>query len=590
LAALEDAGAFVVAVDSERTWFRYHHLFADLLALQVRRTVPEELPGLHMVAAEWFLEHGYPVEAIRHAQAAKSWDLAARLLADNWFGLYLDGRLATAHELLSRFPAGRIAADPELAVLAAGEKRIAGSLREAERCLGVAVRAAASVPDDRRGRFEIGLAMRRLELARARNDVQAVAEEARRLLASPEATESIEFAFGEDLRVGVLVDLGIAEIWAGRLADAERDLERALVSARRIGRPMLELEALAHWAFLSSSRSLTTAEQRAMETIELARAHGWEETASAATGYVVLGSVLLLRGRLREAEAWLDRAGRVLEHVTEPAAVLMLHARGLSAFARRRHAEAVVAWGGAERMAGRLAMPHVLATRVQAANLEMLVSVGETERVERALAEMDQEVRETAWMRVVLASLRLAHGDPEAAVHVLAPILDDATRVQASLWDIEAVLLEAIARDALRDSGAAFRALERALDAAEPDGVLLPFLLHPAPELLERHARSCTAHASLLSDIQVLLSGRAPAARPDDTEPIEPLSESELRVLRYLPTNLRSCEIAAELFVSRNTIRTHIRNVYLKLGVHSRADAVTRAREHGLLSPTPLRL
>src|SRR5262249_11742995 len=92
---LEDAGAFVVSLDAERSWFRYHHLFADLLALELRRIAPEELPRLHAVAAEWLAEHGHPIEAIRHAQAAEDWRLSTRLLADNWFGLELDGRLAT---------------------------------------------------------------------------------------------------------------------------------------------------------------------------------------------------------------------------------------------------------------------------------------------------------------------------------------------------------------------------------------------------------------------------------------------------------------------------------------------------------------
>ena len=109
LMELEDAGAFVVAVDPERSWFRYHHLFGDLLALELRRTAPQEVPGLHTIAAEWWAEHGYPVEAIRHAQAAENWGLAARLLADNWIGLYFDGRLATRRELLSGFPAGVVA-------------------------------------------------------------------------------------------------------------------------------------------------------------------------------------------------------------------------------------------------------------------------------------------------------------------------------------------------------------------------------------------------------------------------------------------------------------------------------------------------
>ncbi len=590
LAGLEDAGAFVVAVDPERSWFRYHHLFGDLLTLELRRTAPQEVPGLHTIAAEWWAEHGYPVEAIRHAQAAENWGLATRLLADNWFGLYFDGRLATRHELLSGFPADLVAADPELAVLAGGDKRAAGSLHESEWYLKRATGMAASVLEDRRGRFTIALGIQRLALARARNDLRAVAEEAQRLLASTEATE---FGLGEEVRTSVLTDLGIAETWAGRLEDAERHLEQGLEEARRIARPMLELQALANWALLSSfHHSLATAEQRATQAIELARKHGWEETApAAATAYVVLVHATVWRGRLREAESWLDLGERVLEHDTQPTPALMLYAtRALLEGARGRHEEAAAAYRDAERMEGLLVMPHMFTARVQALKLRMLVRVGETEQVERALAEMDEEVRETSQMRVVLAALRLARDDPEAAVDVLAPLLDDSTPVGASVWEIEALLLEAIARDALGDPGAASRALERALDVAEPDGLLLPFLLYPTAELLERQARLRTTHASLIAEILNLLSGHTPAARAKDAAPLrEPLSESELRVLRYLPTNLPAPEIAAELFVSLNTIRTHLRNAYAKLGVHSRADAVKRARELGLLSPSSLK-
>jgi LuxR family maltose regulon positive regulatory protein len=259
-------------------------------------------------------------------------------------------------------------------------------------------------------------------------------------------------------------------------------------------------------------------------------------------------------------------------------------------FARGRHAEAAAAYRDAERMERLLVMPHMFTARVQALKLQMLVRVGKTEQVERAVAEMDEEVGETTQMRVVLAALRLARDDPEAAVEILAPLLGDSAPVMASGWEIEALLLEAIARDALRDPGAASRALERALEVAEPDGLLLPFLLYPTAELLERQARLRTTHASLIAEILDLLSGHTPAARPKDAAPLqEPLSEGELRVLRYLPTNLPAPEIAAELFVSLNTIRTHLRNVYAKLGVHSRADAVKRARELGLLSPSSLK-
>jgi LuxR family maltose regulon positive regulatory protein len=147
------------------------------------------------------------------------------------------------------------------------------------------------------------------------------------------------------------------------------------------------------------------------------------------------------------------------------------------------------------------------------------------------------------------------------------------------------LLLEAIARDLLNDSGATAAALEQALDRAESNGLIFPFLFFPAAEMLERHVRLGTAHASLTYELLNRLAGRAPADLGVAVAPLpEPLSDSELRVVRYLPTNLQAPEIAAELFVSVNTIRTHMRHAYTKLGVHRRAEAVSRARELGLLA------
>jgi LuxR family transcriptional regulator, maltose regulon positive regulatory protein len=253
--ALEDAGAFVVSLDAERSWFRYHHLFADLLALELRRTTPQELPRLHTIAAEWLIAHGYPVEAIRHAQAAENWGLAKRLLADSWFGLYLNGRLATARQLLSRFPAGMIAADPELAALAAGDRRAAGLLPEAERYFALAERNSALVPEARRGRFQLALVHVRLGIARARNDLDAVADAAQRLLALADSPVAIEAGVrDEGLRAEALNDLGAAEMWAGQLEAAERHLEQGLEESRQIGRPSVEIQALSDLALLTLMR------------------------------------------------------------------------------------------------------------------------------------------------------------------------------------------------------------------------------------------------------------------------------------------------------------------------------------------------
>ena len=143
LQELEETNAFVVALDAARSWFRYHHLFADLLQLELRRTAPGEVTALHEAASSWFAGHGYPVEAVRHAQAAQDWSLASRLLADHWPGLQLGGQAATVHELLAGFPAEAAATYAELAVLIAADELAQGSLEAAERYLGLAARGPA---------------------------------------------------------------------------------------------------------------------------------------------------------------------------------------------------------------------------------------------------------------------------------------------------------------------------------------------------------------------------------------------------------------------------------------------------------------
>ncbi len=593
LCELEDAGAFVVSLDPERSWFRYHHLFADLLALELRRTAPEELPGLHGIAAEWMADHGYPVDAIRHAQAAEDWGLATRLLADNWFGLELDGRRVTARQLLSRFPAGMVRANPELAVLGAAAERFGGSLDEAERYLRLAEHEASLVSEDRRDRFQLALAFTRLSVARIRLDLNAAGEAAQELLAYTTAAPTVGPGLrAPDLLAMTLIEVGIAAMWAGRLEEGERHLDLALVKARRIGRPRLELLALAHRPIAEIFRVQGTAEVAAREAIELARKHGLEEDSAVAVAYIVLGAAHVWRGRVEEAEHWLELGERSLAQDEANAApgLVLCACRALLEFVGGRPAQAMTYLRAAERMEMSLVMPHAWKLRTHSAQLRGLIRLGETDRAEQSFDEMDSDLRATPHMRVVLAELRLAQDDPAGAAAAVAPIVEGALAVPAPIIEILALLLEAIACDALRDSGAASRALERALEAAEPAGLLSPFLLHPAPDLLERQARLRTTHAALISEILNLLSGQTPAASSEDVPPLrEPLSESELRVLRYLPTNLRAPEIAGELFVSLNTIRTHMRNLYAKLGVHSRADAVKRARELGLLSPSSLK-
>src|SRR4029077_4751614 len=147
---LEEAGAFVVSLDGRRSWFRYHRLFADLLQLELRHTEPGGLATLHATAAGWYAGHGYPVDAVRHAQAARDWSLAARLLSDHWVDLVLGGEAGTSRHGLASLPAGVAAADAELTALTAAAELARGSLAEAERQGALGRPRAGPVPATQR--------------------------------------------------------------------------------------------------------------------------------------------------------------------------------------------------------------------------------------------------------------------------------------------------------------------------------------------------------------------------------------------------------------------------------------------------------
>jgi len=588
---LEAAGAFTVALDAARSWFRYHHLFADLLRLELRRTAPEEVTALHQAASAWFAAHGYPVDAVRHAQAARDWDQAARLLAGHWPGLRLDGQAAAVHELLAGFPPGLLSADADLAVVAAADELAEGSLEAAERYLDLAGRRSDSVPEARRGQTRLLLGVVSLLLAGQRGDLPGAAEQAQRLAVIAEDADTAQPGLTEDLRAVALITLGSALYWTARREEAVEHLERGIALARQIGRPYLEFTGLAYQAAAVLFDSYVQAAASSRQAVELARRHGWTGDPVFGVACGVLGTSLAGQGRPDEAEPWVQEAERTLRAEARPAQYMAIrYDRGVLEQARGRDAAALAAFEAVEPLAQRLASSHLLIPWARAQMVHSLVRLGQTERAAQIVAGLGGPDRERGEIRIAAAMLRLAQHDPDAALTELAPILDGSTPVNVGFWLVMAYALEATARDVLGDEAAADRALERALDLAEPNGVLLPFLLYPVPgRLLERHARRRTAHAALVANILGLLARRKLASPRAGPPPLEPLSGSEIRVLRYLPTNLTGREIAAELYVSHNTVSTHLRHLYAKLGTHRRAEAVARARALGLLAPSPHR-
>jgi LuxR family transcriptional regulator, maltose regulon positive regulatory protein len=262
LLSLEDANAFVVSLDPGRTWFRYHHLFGDLLRLELRRRLPEQVPALHRRAAGWFSGHGLYADAIRHTQAAGDWHDAARLFTDHSFSLSMDGQGQTVRALLRVFPRG--ADYPELALIRAGGELVRGRLDEAAAHLAMAGAYAETTPPNRQHRLRVAIASLKLSLAARRGHLADVTEQAR-FLDSPVTGQSDEdIALGNDLRAVALMNLGTVEASLG-LADAERHLQEGAVLARQIGRPYLEVRCLAQLGFASKTRSFSTTRRRCRE-------------------------------------------------------------------------------------------------------------------------------------------------------------------------------------------------------------------------------------------------------------------------------------------------------------------------------------
>ncbi len=178
LLGLEDANAFVVSLDADRTWFRYHQLLADFLRLELRRRFGDELSDIHRRAARWFADHGQVADAVRHTVAAGDWPDAARLVADHSFTWVLDGQAGTIDTVLQAFPEGASADHPDLALAQAASHLNHGRLDEADAQLALAeAQAVQNAPRARRQRLAVAVASLRLALARRSGRLGDVAEQ-----------------------------------------------------------------------------------------------------------------------------------------------------------------------------------------------------------------------------------------------------------------------------------------------------------------------------------------------------------------------------------------------------------------------------
>jgi LuxR family maltose regulon positive regulatory protein len=413
LLELEDANAFVVSLDAERTWFRYHQLLADFLRLELRRRFADEVPDLHRRAADWFADHGDVVEAVRHRLAAGDRPEATRLVADHSFRWVLDGQAGTIDAVLQAFPDGASVDHPDLALAHAAAELNQGRLDEAAAQLALAESRVPSAPPARRRHLTVAIASLRLAMARRNGQFDEVIEQVNLLDASIADDSNDPIPMDRELRAVALLNLGIVETWSGRLADAQRHLSEGATLAQTIGRPYLEVACRAHQGFPSRLVSVAEAYDRAREAVALAERYGLEDRPILAPALGAAGAGAIWMGEFDEGERWLRRAWEVAEPHVDPAPEVLLHfAMGMLHTGRGQHGSALEEFSAAARTQSLLTGVHALAPRITSWLASAQARLGRTDEARATLEGFSSGPERLGAANNAYAVIALAEGDP----------------------------------------------------------------------------------------------------------------------------------------------------------------------------------
>jgi len=608
---IERAGLFLVPLDEVRGWWRYHHLFADLLRVRLQAEQPGRMPALHRTAAAWCEEHDLADDAVRHALAAGDAAWAARLVEQNVEALLGRSEGATLRRWLSALPADSVRARPRLCLAQAYGAAQGFQVEALEALLDDAERAYVVSGDEpyepSLGRPQgdsvlanvpAGIAFLRASLARLRGDAALAAGYDRQALAQ----------LGEDdwlMRSFVRWNLAVVDWLHGRLEPAERGLAEVLAERRAAD------EAFGGFLPMRARHDLGEV-QRAQGNLDAAAATyrqaldtAGESSQAALMGpaHVGLAQVLYERDELTAA---LDHATRGVTLCRQLAFTAAL-ATGLAVVARIRHAhgDAAGAWE-AMGEAGQVELsPQVIAlfNPVPSQRARLLLAQGDVHAAARWTAAAglspDDEPnypREPAYL--VLARVLLAHNDPVPALTLLQRLLDAAASQGRTGSIIEIQALRALALAAHDDHAGALGALAEALtlacrhgyvrvlaDEGAPMRALLAQL--PAARLGQQHATRPIDPGYLAALLRAC--GQADAAPPPRRGAAappglaEPLTGRELDVLRLIAAGKSNQRIAHDLVVALDTVKTHVTHILGKLGAANRTEAAARARQLGLI-------
>jgi len=599
LEALERGNLFVVPLDDKRQWYRYHHLFADVLRAHLMEEQPDRVPTLHRRASEWYEDNGSPADAIRHALAAEDFERAAGLVELAWPAMDESYQSATWLGWVKALPDELVRARPVLSVgyacallyggeLEAGEAR----LRDAERWLDAAadmserpeaLSAEMVVVDEEQFRsLPVSIATARAYHAQALGDVSETKKYAQQVLdLLPE---------GDFRRIGAATYLGLAYWASGDLEAAYQALAGSMSGMQVAGHIPAALGLTICMADIRLAQGrLHEAIGIYEQSLQLASEQGLPVVRGTTDLHLGLSMLHHELGDLKAAKQHLLKS----KELGEQAAFPFWQYSWCLALARIEETQgdldgALDLLHEAERLYFRNLFPNN--RPISALKTRVWIRQGRLDKAvdwvyEQGLSVNDdlnylREFEHVTLARVLIATYKSDRVERSMleAMGLLERLLKAAEEGGRTASVIEILVLQALAHQTLGDIPRALAPLERALTLAEPEGYARIFVDEGPP--MATLLREAAKHGTAPNYVSQLW---AAFWKAETQLLIEPLSERELTVLRLLRTELNGPEIARELVVSLNTMRTHTKNIYRKLGVNNRQAAVRRAEELGLL-------
>lgn len=583
LEALEGMNLFVIPLDEERRWYRYHHLFADVLRKRLERQLPHLVPKLHQRASQWYEQNGFLSEAIQQAIVAGDQDRAAHLLEDNGCFLLMSGEVAT---LLGWADVIEFQSEvrPWLAIQKAWALALTGDLERVEPTLQAPEKLLAPLEHTVEVRTMLGtIAAARAQCASQRVNSQLAAEYARQALELLPDCSSIS----QSIRSVATSILGDASWINGDLEEAKR----AYTEAIRIGREAnnLNMVIIANSSIadiLVTQGQLHQAADKYTKSLQMAVRPDGQRSPLAISIFASMGKLSYEWNRLDDAEQNIRQCmelSRTWGDTGQQAYAYIIQARLEQA--RGHPKEAGEAIREAERLISEYPDSPYLSIQMKSFLARVWLAQGNLEKPsqyiqQRGLKINDEIPYKRKFEYDLLLQVLIARGEHEAAINLSNRLLQQAETTGQIRSLIQILILQALALQGKKETEQALLALEKALTLAQPEGYVRSFLDEgeAMTRLLclvqSRQAGSGYA-AVLLSKIGKISS----MTQPSMQLLIDPLTTREVEVLKYISTGCSNQDIADQLFISIPTVKRHISNIYTKLGVKSRTQAVSIGKE-----------